>query len=150
MKTLALDWPSTSCPTEAEAMTFGPSVNGKPKWCADDFSDCRVLLPGTFRGPSGTHAPVGPSGQAHGSHLVFYPPCSPEDERPMVESVPRPARKNTNRHFNYAEPGATVTRSARAGRAGCRLAWFVTGGVGVKRRETRCEGRGPASGHKPG
>jgi hypothetical protein len=23
---------------------------------------------------------------------------------------------------------------------GCRLAWFITGSVGVKRRETRCEG----------
>src|SRR5262249_41107657 len=32
----------------------------------------------------------------------------------------------------------------------CRLAWFVMGSVGVKQRETRCEGRGPASGHKRG
>jgi hypothetical protein len=39
-------------------------------------------------------------------------------------------------------------RDARHG--DCRLAWFVTGSVGVKRPETRCEGGGVASGHKRG
>src|SRR5262245_812671 len=49
-----------------------------------------------------------------------------------------------------AQPRAELPFKVTAVSGGCRLAWLVTGSACVKRRETRCEGRGLASGHKRG